>query len=204
MFFRIIRVRLGELNLSSDNDDAKPIDFDVQEVINHPRYTPQNKYNDIALVKLTRDAQLNEFIKPICLPEGNENYQRAIATGWGRVKYAGKNSKTLLKVTLDIFDHNECSSKFLPFGATRELPEGILNNSQICAGSYNESRDTCQGDSGGPLQIYHSDIFCSYTQIGVTSFGKGCGTVNFPGIYTRVSEYIDWIEGIVWPDDDSP
>lgn len=37
-----------------------------------------------------------------------------------------------------------------------------------------------------------------YLQIGVVSFGKGCA-LSFPGVYTRVSNYIEWIENIVWP-----
>lgn len=38
-----------------------------------------------------------------------------------------------------------------------------------------------QGDSGGPVQIYHSSVSCMYTIVGVTSFGKVCGTEGVPG-----------------------
>ena len=57
------------------------------------------------------------------------------------------------------------------------------------------------GDSGGPLQTKHfigNTIDYYYTLVGVVSFGAGCAT-PIPGVYTRVSEYLDWIEGIVWP-----
>lgn len=40
---------------------------------------------------------------------------------------------------------------------------------------------------------------CMYTQIGITSFGRMCGTKDTPAIYTRISNYIPWIEQIVWP-----
>lgn len=36
--------------------------------------------------------------------------------------------------------------------------------------------------------------------VGVTSFGKGCGTVNIPAVYTKVPAYVAWIESIVWKD----
>jgi len=56
-----------------------------------------------------------------------------------------------------------------------------------------------QGDSGGPLQLAHSTYSCMYTQIGITSAGKQCAMKDWPGIYTRVSKYLPWIERIVWP-----
>lgn len=57
-----------------------------------------------------------------------------------------------------------------------------------------------KGDSGGPLQIRNSEVYCMYDVIGVTSFGKPlCGAIRNPAVYSRVSNYIQWIEDIVWP-----
>lgn len=56
------------------------------------------------------------------------------------------------------------------------------------------------GDSGGPIQFRtrfnQEDIF---TIVGVTSFGASCGSL-IPGVYTRVSMYLDWVEKVVWPE----
>ena len=48
-----------------------------------------------------------------------------------------------------------------------------------------EGKDTCQGDSGGPIFVEKSNGRIS--QIGITSFGNGCGAKNFPGVYTEAN-----------------
>lgn len=45
-----------------------------------------------------------------------------------------------------------------------------------------------QGDSGGPVQINHSTVSCMYTILGVTSFGKICGTEGVPGKSSELSK----------------
>lgn len=53
--------------------------------------------------------------------------------------------------------------------------------------------DTCQGDSGGPLMFFSNS---QWTIIGITSYGAGCALADYPGVYTRVSFYEDWISCI--------
>lgn len=95
-----------------------------------------------------------------------------------------------MKVTLEMFDFPDCSSKY---GTDILLNRGFLPVQQMCAGSRMEEKDTCQGDSGGPLQVYH-ELHCMYKLVGVTSFGRACGTPGDPGVYARVSKYINWLE----------
>lgn len=56
-----------------------------------------------------------------------------------------------------------------------------------------------QGDSGAPLQVVSKKNPCVYYVMGLTSFGGKCAQSGQPAIYTRVSSYLNWIEGIVWP-----
>jgi hypothetical protein len=62
----------------------------------------------------------------------------------------------------------------------------------ICAGETFGTRDACQGDSGGPLVCKSTTN--SWILTGVVSHGQGCARANEPGVYTRVSMYIDWIK----------
>jgi secreted trypsin-like serine protease len=62
----------------------------------------------------------------------------------------------------------------------------------ICAGVPQGGKDTCQGDSGGPLFVDDGKL-----QVGVTSFGEGCGKKGKPGVYARVSNYEEFIKNMI-------
>ncbi|RZC43129.1 serine protease snake-like, partial [Asbolus verrucosus] len=185
--------KVGITNLN-DNSKRKQ-EIRISERIAHPDYRSTSHYNDIGLVKLERPAQMNSFSRPACLYPAKEiTAEKAIATGWGKTSYAGVGSDDLLKVTLNFYSQENCNKSYRN-QISRKLRRGIVGDTQVCAGS-NEEKDTCQGDSGGPLQIYHinDDIKCMYDIVGVTSFGKACSAS--PGVYTRVSQFIQWIEDI--------
>ncbi|KAG8222285.1 hypothetical protein J437_LFUL003266 [Ladona fulva] len=43
------------------------------------------------------------------------------------------------------------------------------------------------GDSGGPLYVDNKNV-------GIVSWGQPCAIKGYPTVYTRVAEYIDWIQ----------
>uniref|UniRef100_A0A182JZN4 Peptidase S1 domain-containing protein n=1 Tax=Anopheles christyi TaxID=43041 RepID=A0A182JZN4_9DIPT len=190
-------VRLGELSLDSATDEAFPEDYDIAERIPHPEYKQTSHYNDIALLKLNRKVIFSPYIRPVCLPvQAAIPQKRAIATGWGAIGFGLEQSSSLLKVTLDMFGFDECKDLF---EATRKLRTGLNVTTQMCAGSRNSTKDTCQGDSGGPLQVYNdANVYCTYTVIGVTSFGQNCGLAGVPAVYTTVFPYLSWIENLIF------
>ncbi|XP_017783329.1 PREDICTED: venom protease-like [Nicrophorus vespilloides] len=189
----LTHVRLGDLNLKLDTDNAQPQDYGIKRMIKYPEYNRRQSYHDLALLELDRKVNFTDYVKPACLNvEKNPiNDEVLTATGWGRTQFGGDNSDHLQKIKIFETKNSDCTFKYK---YDPKLTLGIVDDWQICASA--PGIDTCQGDSGGPLQkrfSYHHTIY------GVTSFGKACGLANFPGVYTRISYYIDWIEEIVWP-----
>ncbi|XP_059610511.1 serine protease snake-like isoform X2 [Phlebotomus argentipes] len=193
----ILSVRLGELDLTKDDDGASPRDYKVEQVITHPEYKGSSVYNDLTLLRLSEKVEFNPFIRPACLAKDPGSADEGVtAYGWGHTSFGGVESPFLQKISLSIYETSTCEKTYLP---SRRLAKG-LDRTQICAGDPAGFRDTCQGDSGGPLSTmeYVEDIDTNMFHIlGITSFGQGCGG-EIPAIYTRVFSYLDWIEGIVW------
>ncbi|XP_054726239.1 serine protease snake-like [Anastrepha obliqua] len=161
----------------------------IADVTIHPAYNSKKSYKDIALLKLKEP--ITNFT-PACIGENvlldNENIT---AIGYGHTIFGGRSSEDLLKAYLIIVSNEVCQRHYRD---NEQLPKGLMDT-QLCAQDKQFGRDTCQGDSGGPLILKNGHV--PYV-VGITSFGLGCAT-EAPGVYTRVSKYLDWIETIVWP-----
>ena len=62
----------------------------------------------------------------------------------------------------------------------------------VCAGVLAGGIDSCIGDSGGALV----DERRTPVVAGIVSFGEGCALAGYPGVYTRVTAYAEWITQI--------
>ncbi|XP_058457823.1 serine protease snake-like [Malaya genurostris] len=190
---RPVVVRLGEYDLENELDHQ--VDFDIAQIVRHPKYRGRTAYHDIALVQLKRKVKFSAFIRPACLWTSNSlNYTTAIASGFGQLGFLMKTARKLNKVSLQLFDSNVCEKSF---PRIRKLQNGIID-SQMCVGSF-DGRDTCKGDSGGPLQVKTEQQGCLFHLIGIVSWGQdACGYGQSLAIYTKIASYVSWIEQIVW------
>ncbi|XP_012287573.1 serine protease snake [Orussus abietinus] len=193
-------VRVGLTNLKSPESTMQ--ERKVMEKIIHPDYRLPSKYNDMALLKLEKPLLLDHNVRPACLEveaETSKYGNKAVASGFGKTSNdETEGSPDLMKVQLDYVSREVCEELFKTEIGGSQLPEGMIP-SLLCAGVLAGEKDTCQGDSGGPLQRILDTPYCMYSIVGVTSFGRFCASKDSPGIYSRVSSYLDWIESIVWP-----
>uniref|UniRef100_A0A6Q2XM02 Peptidase S1 domain-containing protein n=1 Tax=Esox lucius TaxID=8010 RepID=A0A6Q2XM02_ESOLU len=154
----------------------------MSHIVFHPNF--EHFDNDIALIKLNPPVKFEDRVAPIDLPEPKDVFNETSecwVTGWGNV---GENiplsgESYLQELKVPILNQTVCLDKYL-----------CLTSNMICAGLQG-GKDTCQGDSGGPL-VCPSDT--KFVQVGITSFGKPCAKEGFPGYYTRVASYLDFIK----------
>jgi len=159
----------------------------VEEVIIHPNYETETKYNmDYALLILDMPVRWGKIARPICLPEREaSSYEdiEATVSGWGKIKSRGTHATVLQEVNVKTMDNSACVKPKTVY-RTDQITENM-----ICAAQ--PTKDSCQGDSGGPLVALEKDWY--YSQIGVVSWGNGCADENAPGVYARVTRNLGWI-----------
>jgi len=117
-------------------------------------------------------------------------------TGWGRQYSSGPSTDVLHVVGLWSLTNSQCTS------GTLYQPSQISPD-MICASA--PGKDSCQGDSGGPL-MYSEGGGRYYSQVGVVSWGYGCAQASAPGVYSRVTASLDWINSLsaTWAGDTCP
>lgn len=156
----------------------------VKKVIRHEKYYT-NEYGvplyDIAVISVKKPFKFGDSRQPINLFKKAEKSKagvKSIITGWGST---GSGSPSQLQtVTVPIITKKLCNDAYKNYGG---IPKG-----QICAAYYGEGgKDACQGDSGGPLAI-------DGRLAGIVSWGNGCADPDYPGVYTEIAHYRDWIK----------
>ena len=173
------------------NSDDTTHRFNFVEIIVHENYNNYTLDNDIALVRVditNGDLLSITNAQSITLPDSDTevaNGTDSVVCGFGTTRSGGSISYSLQAVEVQIVN---CSPP------DNSYPSSEITDNMICAGS--NGLDSCQGDSGGPIVINcTSNIDCSngIIQVGVVSWGYGCGAQGYPGVYTKVSKYINWI-----------
>ena len=194
----------------------------VRAIRVHEDYQGASMENDIALLRLARPARVqavgisdekrtSDLAKPgtlatvigwgmlrpkvrvYCRPGSKPDSARCRLPGGGRGYVVHERddrpadpadifTSRLMQVSLPLVEQASCRSAY---------PDEIFDHRHLCAGLPQGGKDSCQGDSGGPLVVPDAE---GWVQAGVVSWGYGCASAGFYGVYTNVGAYADWIE----------
>lgn len=177
------------LDLSGEFPDGKSEQYlhPVEKVYSYFSYDMFTNDNDIALIKLASDVTLPTQYANLPIDENHYKENTTLrALGWGALSEGGMGVDQLYYVYVPVVSRERANQP--------NWYDGKITENMVAAG-YAE-KDTCQGDSGGPLVEKRGDV---HYIVGVTSWGKGCGRVHKPGIYTKVANYKDWINALAFP-----
>lgn len=157
---------------------------DIQEYLG---YSHRANDFDVAVIRMSSALALGATVQPIALAERGAvlaTGTQAMITGWGDTQEtAGQAPQTLHFVSVPIVDRGVCTAAY--------AKHARITKEMLCAGFQGVGgRDACQGDSGGPLVV-------AKRLYGIVSFGIGCARPNFPGVYTSVAAYRQWIDTVM-------
>ena len=179
--FRNIRLAIGVTELNSRQGTARRI-ASRADVRIHPLYDGRTYKYDAAVIEL--DAPVRQAPMVLAPQETGDALERprtnAVVAGWGNTIKQGEDysqpdrfPNRMRRATPPIVSDRK---------AERTYRGRYLSPVMVAAGQVGE--DTCQGDSGGPMWVKTAE---GKRQIGITSFGAGCGKRGLPGVYAEVN-----------------
>ncbi|XP_074029593.1 brachyurin-like [Leptinotarsa decemlineata] len=174
-----VEVILGAHNVTAEEDSQ--VRLVSVDIVVHEEWDRDTLTNDIALIKLPSPVKETDAIKIIDIAAGRDSFvgDKAVTTGWGLVDQNIRTVTPILKYVVSTVLSNAACKK------AKKSYDDIITPFLLCI-SGTGPVGTCQGDSGGPLVV-------NGVQVGLVSFGyKNC-SAGLPSVFTRVSEYVDWI-----------
>eukprot|EP00804_Cyclotella_cryptica_P013972 CCRYP_002483-RB/>CCRYP_002483-RB protein AED:0.35 eAED:0.37 QI:166/0.71/0.5/1/0.42/0.5/8/0/425 len=197
------RAIIGRHDLDTNEGD----EVEIKKEIVHPQYDASITDNDFMLLILERPTtakvamvQLND--DPLVPEVGSE----VIVMGWGDTTaddLTMETSSVLMEVSVNVISNTQCQAAKGKHNGYSDSYDGWITEHMLCA--VDENEDSCQGDSGGPLVVRNGNNKATGendVQVGVVSWGIGCATNTYPGVYAPIRDdtngtshniAIDWV-----------
>ncbi|XP_038135056.1 transmembrane protease serine 9-like isoform X1 [Cyprinodon tularosa] len=184
----LLTVYLGRQ--SQEGSNPNEVIRKATQITIHPDYISTSFNNDIAVLRLSAPVNFTQYILPVCLAATNSTFYTGVdswITGWGNIGSGVPlpSPQNLMEVNVPVVGNRQCKCSY---------GESTITENMICAGLQEGGKDSCQGDSGGPMVSKQGE---RWIQSGIVNFGLGCAVPDFPGVYTRVSNYESWIKSVI-------
>ena len=190
----------GNYNVVLGRHDVNDNDGEViamKKELPHPNYDSQSTNMDFMLVFLdsavsATNVDLVTLNSDSSVPDVGD---AVTVMGWGDVDIrddVSELSDVLMNVQVNVISNQECDDSEGTIDGYYDNYNNQITQDMLCAKVDGGGEDSCQGDSGGPLVIKGANS--QDVQVGVVSWGIGCASEHFPGVYARVSRAYDWIE----------
>lgn len=192
-----VEALLGTVNsrVESETDSKRHL---VREIVIHPdwRYDQGDYDADIAILILEKAAELNAFVRPICLPEHGNDVVVGTGTvvGWTVTENSiGLYEPKASEVHQSVIDGNTCYPTFPRLA-------GLSSPRMFCGGNpVNQTETVCNGASGGGFYLPNERSI--WTMRGIVSGGLktafgGCD-LNAYTLYTNVAKFRRWITEVM-------
>ncbi|XP_064072110.1 trypsin, alkaline B-like [Vanessa tameamea] len=154
--------------------------YNVMNMIGHFNYETHTAKHDIGVIRIRNEFMFGGNVQVGRIGGYQIGDDQVVwAAGWGHTSFNGQPSEELRHVQIWTVNQNTCRQNY---GTMNVITEYVL-----CAGPREANNGICSGDSGGPL-VHDNAV------VGVVSLGADCGQPEYPGVFTRVSKYTDWIQ----------
>ena len=184
---RMIIIRMGDVHL-----ERQSIELKVSMIVIHPDFKRATLENDIAIIQTVESPSVRfPNLIPVVLPSNNYNTKTLLKIlGYGRetLEVLPNQMKHLLELReLDIIIISKDKTNYKRIPKNMFIAGNVING--VCV-------DSCIGDSGGPCLQFIDGV---WVLVGIISCGVGCGNLNYPGLYTKVQPYYNWIIKPLFP-----
>lgn len=166
-----------------------------QALHKHPEYSKATKQHDVGVIQLASRANFSYFIWPACLQTRSEDSRKFWLYSGRHLGANEEQKQNYLKVPAVQIPHDECkgvSKNFNVSFASHLCVKSVINGLSICTGSS-------EYQGGGPVQLLQSNTF--YVG-GLSSCSSASSDLRLTEVFVRIASHIDWIEDVVWSEEE--
>ncbi|KAF5274766.1 hypothetical protein FQR65_LT04319 [Abscondita terminalis] len=163
----LVRAGFSSIKIETGND------VKVERYYIHPKYFWYLGFDYDVSVIIIKSLVLSEKIKVVDLVLPDYKLlpgAMGVVAGWGTTETLEGFSDILHVVRVPFVSDADCRSMY---------SLGDVTDRMICFGYPEGMKDSCWGDSGGPIIVENM-------QVGIVSWGIGCGLPKKPGVYTNL------------------